>query len=484
MATWDQGNSGGFLAGIGNNNANAPQASDVNATLGLIRQNNEDERSGRNNVGLQALQGIGSVAQSYKLGQQEQRKQEFQKAYAGAYSSGDRNAMRQLAAQYPDQFEAVRNGMGFIDEDQRNTIGSLASSARLAAQSPETMGQWIKSNANDLARVGVNPGDVATMYQQNPQGFGEFADHLGMSAIGPEKYFDLQDKAVGREIDRGKLAETVRSNHVGESLQGQQIAVSRENSIRSANAPTSAMQNYQQYAQLLKTDPSSAATFAQAAGINPADKKLFKVETLPDGSLMKFYSDGTEEMAKSDGPIGQPGIKPISLPAAQNIIDKANEGSKKAAGFALRLKDSMDAMNNLSGTIDPKRIALINNALGNGTAANMSLSPAEQQYMVNARDALYSILRPETGAAITEGEMKEYSKMYLPQPGDSIKATETKMKKMNGQYKSLRGQSGRVYDAMVVSSAANEGRSSPEMSQQPASQQPASGGGFSNLWGG
>ncbi|WP_145534833.1 phage DNA ejection protein [Yersinia alsatica] len=237
MATWDQGNSGGLLAGIGNNNVNAPQASDANTALGLIRQNNEDERSGRNNVGLQTLQGITSVAQSYQQVQQEQRKQEFQKAYAGAYSSGDRNAMRQLASQYPDQFEAVRNGMGFIDEDQRNTVGSLASTARLAAQSPEAMGQWLRSNASELARVGVNPGDVATMYQQNPQGFGEFADHLGMSAIGPEKYFDLQDKAVGREIDRGKLAETVRSNQAGEGLQarGHDITLRGQN-ITAQNA--------------------------------------------------------------------------------------------------------------------------------------------------------------------------------------------------------------------------------------------------------
>ncbi|RXA93820.1 phage DNA ejection protein [Yersinia sp. 2105 StPb PI] len=484
MAAWQEGNGGGFLSGIGTNNTNAPQVGDVNATLGMIRENNDIQRSGANNIGLQALQGLGSVAQSYQQAQQAERQKEFQQAYAGAYASGDRNSMRQLAMQYPDQFEAVRNGMGFIDEDQRNTIGNLASTARLAAQSPQAMGEWLKSSAGDLVRVGINPGDVATMYQQNPQGFGEFADHLGLSALGPEKYFDLQDKAAGRQIDRDKLTETVRSNQAGESLQGQQIAVSRENSIRSANAPTAAMQNYQQYAQLLKNDPTSAATFAQAAGINPADKKLFKVETLPDGSLMKFYSDGTEEIAKAGEPIGQPGIKPISLPAAQNIIDKANEGSKKAAGFALRLKDSMDAMNNLSGTIDPKRIALINNALGNGTAANMSLSPAEQQYMVNARDALYSILRPETGAAITEGEMKEYSKMYLPQPGDSAKATETKMKKMQGQYKSLRGQSGRVYDALVVSSAANEGGNLPAENQRSVPLQPAAGGGFSNLWGG
>lgn len=81
----------------------------------------------------------------------------------------------------------------------------------------------------------------------------------------------------------------------------------------------------------------------------------------------------------------------------------------------MRLKDSMDSMNQLSKSIDPKRVALINRSLGDGTIANLSLSPAEQQYMVNARDALYAILRPETGAAITLPEMQEYSKMYLPQ---------------------------------------------------------------------
>lgn len=62
MATWQQaGNSGALLAGLGGMNSNAPRASDADATLAYIRQNNEMERSGRNNVGLQALQGISSV---------------------------------------------------------------------------------------------------------------------------------------------------------------------------------------------------------------------------------------------------------------------------------------------------------------------------------------------------------------------------------------------------------------------------------------
>ncbi len=470
MATWQQaGNSGALLAGLGGMNSNAPRASDADATLAYIRQNNEMERSGRNNVGLQALQGISSVMDMYKQMDQQKRQQEFQQAYADAYTSGDRDAMRKLASQYPEQFDAVRNGMKFVDEDQRSTVGTLAASARLAASSPEAMMSWLQNNSSELTRAGVDPLDVAKMYQQNPQGFTEFVDHLGMAALGPEQYFQAQDRIVGREIDRGKLAETIRSNQAGEALQARGQDISRANALTSAYAPTAAMQNYNQYAQMLKADPDGAAAFAAAAGINPNAKKLLKVETNPDGSVTKYYTDGSEEAGKLNQPISGDGIKPISLPQAQSIIDKANEGSKKAAGFALRLKDSMDSMNQLSKSIDPKRVALINRSLGDGTISNLSLSPAEQQYMVNARDALYAILRPETGAAITLPEMQEYSKMYLPQPGDSKAATETKMRKMQGQYNSLRGQSGRVYDALVVSSAANSQQQSN--SQQPTNTQ-------------
>lgn len=192
MATWQQGNAGGLLAGIGTNNANAPQASDANTALSLIRDNNDRERAGENNLGVQLAGAAGSLANTWKQADQQQRQKAFQQDYANAYASGDRGAMRGLVAKYPEQFEAVRNGMGFVDEDQRNTVGSLAASARLASQSPEAMGQWLQKNASDLARVGVNPSDVAQMYQQNPAGFGQFVDHLGIASLGPDKYFDLQ----------------------------------------------------------------------------------------------------------------------------------------------------------------------------------------------------------------------------------------------------------------------------------------------------
>ncbi|WP_336190477.1 phage DNA ejection protein [Escherichia coli] len=239
MATW-QGSNGGLLAGIGGVNSNAPSVNDIGNTLQLIRQNNDIERSGANNVGLTALQGLSGIAGVFQQEKQAQRQKEFQQAYANAYASGDRGALRQLATQYPDQIESVRKGMGFIDEDQRNSIGTLAAGARLASSSPEAMQSWLQNNANEMARVGVDPNNVAQMYQQNPSGFGEFVDHLGMAALGPIDYFNVQDKMAGREIDRGRLAETIRSNQAGEALtaRGQDIQIRGQN-ISAQNAALS-----------------------------------------------------------------------------------------------------------------------------------------------------------------------------------------------------------------------------------------------------
>ncbi|EGO1240201.1 DNA transfer protein [Salmonella enterica] len=185
------------------------------------------QRSGQNNLGLQALQGLGSVYQAYQQQQANEQQQAFQNDYASAMQSGDRQQIRDLMTKYPGQMEKIQSGMKWADDDQRATVGNLAASARLASSSPEAMGDWLKSNAADLQRVGLSPQDIAQTYQQNPQQFGEFADHLGMAALGPAEYFAAQDKIAGRDIDRGRLAETIRSNQAGEALQarGQNITM-------------------------------------------------------------------------------------------------------------------------------------------------------------------------------------------------------------------------------------------------------------------
>lgn len=71
-------------------------------------------------------------------------------------------------------------------------------------------------------------------------------------------------------------------------------------------------------------------------------------------------------------------------------------------------------MDTLKGQLSPQRVAIINNALGNGTLANLTLSPTEQQYVVNANDAIMAILRQETGAAIVPAEMSKILSNVFP----------------------------------------------------------------------
>ncbi|HBE9179955.1 TPA: phage DNA ejection protein [Serratia fonticola] len=454
MATWDQNiNSGGLLAGIGGKNENAPQAGDVNTTLGLVRDNNEFARSGGNNVALQGLQGLAGLSQQYKEQQQQEAQGAFNQAHAAAWNSGNTDGLRKFVTANPAFVGQAQQAVAGLNDQQRSDMTNQAAKLRFAlAQGPEAYAQYVNQNAGELSRVGANPNVLAQMGAQNPQGAAQLFDTLGLAGSG-DKYFDIVDKQQGREIDRGQLAESIRHNQSGEGLQAQQIAVSRENSIRSAYAPTAAMQNYSQYAQMLKSDPDGAAAFAAAAGINTSAKKLMKVEKNDDGTVTKYYTDGSEEAGKLLQPISADGIKPISLPQAQIIMEKAPEGAKKAAGFAYRVRNNLDSMDTLK--VDPKRIAVINTALGEGNIGNLNLSGPEQQYVAYAGDSIAAILRQESGAAIPLDEQRSYYKRYFPQIGDTDGTIKTKRNLMENQFKSLRGASGRAYDALTVSSAAN-----------------------------
>lgn len=197
--------------------------------------------SQRPNVGVQLAQGIGAVGQAIGQGEAAKRLSEFQQAFGQAYASGDRDALRQLAATNPEQIETIRQGMGFVDADQNQAMGDM--SARLniaAAQGSDAVMRELATHQNTLQQIGVSPEQAWQTYQQSPEGFTQLTDLIGMHAVGPEKYFDIQDKVAGRDIDRGKLAEAIRSNQAGEALQqrGQDITVRGQN-ISAQNAALS-----------------------------------------------------------------------------------------------------------------------------------------------------------------------------------------------------------------------------------------------------
>ncbi|EOB1952306.1 TPA: phage DNA ejection protein [Escherichia coli] len=363
MATWQQGiNSGGFLAGIGGQNSNAPKASDVSEALAYIRQNNEMERSGRNNIGLQALQGLGSVAQTYKAAKQQEADAAFQKEYAAAIQSGDRQQVRDLMTKYPGQLEKIQSGMKWADEDQRSSIGTLAAGARLASSSPEAMQSWLQNNAGELARVGVNPQDVAQMYQQNPQQFGEFVDHLGMASLGPEKYFDLQDKMQGRQVTmRGQdLDSQTAARNQAITMRGQDIQANLGQQRINLDAETNRINNEsKRLDRMLSAEANDLKRQEIQSRIAANNQKLQqKQQELNDG-----YKDGintlTTSMFTLNDIVSSPSLKSITglrgvipnVPGSQAADTQARLDTFKSQAYltAVQAMRGMGALSDAEG---------------------------------------------------------------------------------------------------------------------------------------
>ncbi|HAJ7005021.1 TPA: DNA transfer protein [Escherichia coli] len=474
MATW-QGTNGGLLAGIGGVNSNAPSVNDIGNTLQLIRQNNDIERSGANNVGLTALQGLSGIAGVFQQKKQAQRQKEFQQAYANAYASGDRGALRQLATQYPDQIESVRKGMGFIDEDQRNSIGTLAAGARLAASSPEAMQSWLQNNAKELTRVGVDPNNVAQMYQQNPSGFGEFVDHLGMAALGPIDYFNVQDKMAGREIDRGRLAETIRSNKAGEGLKAQSIAVSRENSLRTAGGAVPASVKEYQYFNSLS--PEQQKTYLRVRGRPDAGGE--NVVQLADGRTVtvgrKLHGAGANafyEGIDNEGNMIRVPASSIAAPATSAANAQNYEMKKDLDAISGASIDDLGFMTGITGS---------SGSFALGADIRSRASGVEERRLYNAAQRIMGKMQNQGIAAArdmgasginTEAEANRYFQ-GMPKPDfSSPEALQQSMRDIQ-QYTDNYNQQYNV----------NVGKSQRQQSQPTQVSQPAASSNFSSLWG-
>ncbi|HDZ3807188.1 TPA: phage DNA ejection protein [Escherichia coli] len=461
MATW-QGSNGGLLAGIGGVNSNAPSVNDIGNTLQLIRQNNDIERSGANNVGLTALQGLSGIAGVFQQEKQAQRQKEFQQAYANAYASGDRGALRQLATQYPDQIESVRKGMGFIDEDQRNSIGTLAAGARLASSSPEAMQSWLQNNAKELTRVGVDPNNVAQMYQQNPSGFGEFVDHLGMAALGPIDYFNVQDKMAGREIDRGKLAETIRSNQAGEALtaRGQNIT----------------MRGQDLSASTARRGQDLAMQRASTRGIAGNDERTVQ---LSDGRTVtvggKLHGAGANafyEGIDNEGNMVRVPASSIAAPATSAANAQNYEMKKDLDAISGASIDDLGFMTGITGS---------SGSFALGADIRSRASGGDQRRLYNAAQRIMGKMQNQGIAAArdmgasginTEAEANRYFQ-GMPKPDfSSPEALQQSMRDIQ-QYTDNYNQQYNV----------NVGKPQRQQSQPAQVSQPAASSNFSSLWG-
>lgn len=287
MATWQEGNGGRFLAGIGSQNDNAPRSGDNSLAIGLIRENNDFARAGGNNIGLQALQGLSGIAGMYQQEQQQNAIKAFNNAHAQAWKSGDTSILRDFAAANPAFVSQAQQAVSGLDDQQKAEMGKLATGVNTAlSQGPEAFSKFVTDNSDSLKRIGADPNWMIQAGVQNPEQLSHFATTLALGSVGTEKAFDVTDKMAGRDIDRGRLAETVRSNKAGEGLQarGQNITM-RGQDISAATA---------RRGQDMATQRSGAAGGAGDRVVQLADGRTVNVGGKLHGAGANAFYEGID----------------------------------------------------------------------------------------------------------------------------------------------------------------------------------------------
>ncbi|AJB35472.1 TPA: DNA transfer protein [Escherichia coli] len=453
MATWQQGiNSGGFLAGIGTQNENAPKASDINATLGLIRENNELARSGANNVGLTALRGLAGVADIYNQEQQQKAISAFNKVHADAWASGDPSGLFKFAQENPAFVAQAQQAFSGLNDQQRNDMGDLAMRANVAlSQGPEAYSKFITDNKDRLNRVGANADWMIQTGIQNPEQLSHMLTTMSLGALGPEKAFAVQDKMAGREIDRGRLAETIRSNQAGEALtaRGQNITMRGQDLSMQRASMKGGVGNNERTVQLADGRTVTVGGKLHGAGANA------------------FYEGIDNEGNMVRVPAGSIAAPATSAASAQNYAMKKDLDAISGASI-----DDLGFMTGITGSSGSPAL---------GADIRSRASGGDQRKLYNAAQRIQGKMQNQGIAAArdmgasginTVAEAKMYFQGMPQVDFSSPEALQQSMRDIQ-QYTDNYNQQYNV----------NVGKSQRQQSQPTQVSQPAASSNFSSLWG-
>ncbi|WP_248792266.1 DNA transfer protein [Escherichia coli] len=464
MATWQQGiNSGGFLAGIGTQNENAPKASDINATLGLIRENNELAHSGANNVGLTALRGLAGVADIYNQEQQQKAISAFNKVHADAWASGDPSGLFKFAQENPAFVAQAQQAFSGLNEQQRNDMGDLAMRANVAlSQGPEAYSKFITDNKDRLNRVGANADWMIQTGIQNPEQLSHMLTTMSLGALGPEKAFAVQDKMAGREIDRGKLAETIRSNQAGEALtaRGQNIT------MRGQDLSASTARRGQDLAMQRASTRGTAGNDERTVQLS--DGRTVTVGGKLHGAGANAFYEGID----NEGNMVRVPASSIAAPATSSASAQNYAMKKDIDAIANADASALDFMTGMTGGAGNPAI---------GADVRSRLTGKEQRQLYNSAQRIQGRMQNQGVAAArdmgasginTVAEAKMYFQGMPQVDYSSPEAMQQSIREIQ-EYTNNYNQQYNV----------NVGKSQRQQSQPAQVSQPAASSNFSSLWG-
>ncbi|EDV3120284.1 DNA transfer protein [Salmonella enterica subsp. enterica] len=465
MATWQQGiNSGGFLAGIGAQNENAPKASDINATLGLIRENNDLARSGANNVALTGLRGLAGVADIYNQEQQQKALNAFNQVHANAWATGDNSGLIKFAQENPAFVAQAQQEFSGLNEQQRNDMGDLAMKANVAlSQGPEAYSKFITDNKDRLNRVGANPDWMIQTGVQNPEQLSHMLTTMSLGALGPEKAFAVQDKMVGREIDRGRLAETIRSNKAGEGLQARGQNITMRGQDMSASTA--------RRGQDLAMQRANAKTISGVDGnrvVQLADGRTVNIDGKLHGAGANAFYEGIDDNGNMVRvPASAIAAPPTSAASAQNYAMK-----KDIDAIANADASALDFMTGMTGGAGNPAI---------GADVRSRLTGKEQRQLYNSAQRIQGRMQNQGVAAARDMGASGINtiaeaKMYFQGMPQVDYSSPEAMQQSIREIQEYTNNYNKQYNV-------NVGKSQYQQSQPVQESQPASNSNFSSLWG-
>ncbi|HCJ5607942.1 TPA: phage DNA ejection protein, partial [Escherichia coli] len=409
-------------------------------------------RSGANNVGLTALRGLAGVADIYKQEQQQKAINAFNKVHADAWASGDPSGLFKFAKENPAFVAQAQQAFSGLNEQQRNDMGDLAMRANVAlSQGPEAYSKFITDNKDRLNRVGANADWMIQTGIQNPEQLSHMLTTMSLGALGPEKAFAVQDKMVGREIDRGQLAETIRSNKAGEALtaRGQNITMRGQDLSMQRASMKGSVGNNERTVQLADGRTVTVGGKLHGAGANA------------------FYEGIDNEGNMVRVPAGSIAAPATSAASAQNYAMKKDLDAISGASI-----DDLGFMTGITGSSGSPAL---------GADIRSRASGGDQRKLYNAAQRIQGKMQNQGIAAArdmgasginTVAEAKMYFQGMPQVDFSSPEALQQSMRDIQ-QYTDNYNQQYNV----------NVGKSQRQQSQPTQVSQPAAGSNFSSLWG-
>ncbi|EIH0551360.1 phage DNA ejection protein [Escherichia coli] len=404
-------------------------------------------------------QGIAQGIDNQRAIRQDARQQEFYKAM----NETPPEQIASLRRRFPEFTQAIQQELGIQSAEHSAFVNSALNKISIAASTgnPNEIANALNSNSAALLSLGVSKDDAWQLYQQDPGRFNSLLNASRLATLPMDKQFDVQHK-------RDQLNEQIRSNKAGEGLQAQSIAVSRENSLRTAGGTVPASVKEYQYFNSLS--PEQQKTYLRVRGRPDAGGE--NVVQLADGRTVtvgrKLHGAGANafyEGIDNEGNMIRVPASSIAAPATSAANAQNYEMKKDLDAISGASIDDLGFMTGITGS---------SGSFALGADIRSRASGVEERRLYNAAQRIMGKMQNQGIAAArdmgasginTEAEANRYFQ-GMPKPDfSSPEALQQSMRDIQ-QYTDN-------YNQQYNVNVGNGGKKSSR--QQPATQQSAGG---------